>query len=515
MIWAEMQQNERRRTRRWRALAGALGLVGASVLVTGGVGCSPTGPERNTGGSGATGVSGSGATSGGSSNVSGNSSGGTGVMIPVGGTSAGGAGNMDCAATSTSAELIPLDLYVMMDSSKSMTEPTAAGVTKWKSVVDAMVGFFQDPNSAGLSVGLKYFPDEQPSVPESCTDDTQCAGFGVCQQRKACVANGTFTKTVTQLCTTAADCAATETCESVQRCADGAECRKVYCVSSGATAPCTSDCVPFGGYCEKRDICTAANYATPAVAFGNLPEAAPGLTASITARMPGGYTPTGPALAGAIQQAQERARANPDHKVAVVLVTDGLPGGFIPGSPPAECTPGDIAGVASLVAAGAMGTPPIPTFVIGVFGPCDLVDANVMPQANLDTLAKAGATDKAVVISTNENVTQQLQAALKQVRSSAIACQYAIPKPAEGTLNYTKVNVTFSSGASGTNIVGHVPTDLKADCDPTLGGWYYDKDPKLAVPTQIIACDQSCMQFQLAQDARVDIALGCDTVPIR
>ncbi len=509
-------QQEQRRTRRFRLASWALGLSSLAVVATSSVGCSPSGPAtRNNASGGALGASGSTATTGGTGNVSGNASGGTTVILPSGGTSAAGTGNMDCAATSTSAKLIPLDLYVMMDSSKSMNEPTAAGASKWKSVVDAMVGFFQDPNSSGLGVGLKYFPDEQPNVPEKCTDDAQCLSFGPCDQRKACVETGKFTNVITadDLCSNSVPCPTGKVCAPVQRCADGPNCAKVYCVSGGA--PCGDTCVPFDGYCRSRDVCTAANYATPAVAFGNLPEAAAGLTASITARMPGGYTPTGPALAGAIQQAQERARANPDHKVAVVLVTDGLPGGFIPGNPPAECTPGDIAGVASLVAAGAMGTPPIPTFVIGVFGPCDLIDANVMPQANLDTLAKAGATNKAVVISTNENVTQQLQAALKQVRTSAIACQYAIPRPAEGTLNYSKVNVTFSSGASGTSIVGHVPTDLKADCDPTRGGWYYDKDPKQGTPTQIIACDQSCMQFQLAQDARVDIALGCDTVPIR
>ena len=142
---------------------------------------------------------------------------------------------------------------------------------------------------------------------------------------------------------------------------------------------------------------------------------------SFAARTPGGYTPTGPALAGALKQAQDRAKANPDHKVVVVLVTDGLPGGFIPNMPPAMCTPGDIAGVAALVATGTAGTPPIPTFVIGVFGPCDLVDANVMPQANLDRLAMSGGTNKAVVISTDQNVTQQLQDALKMVRTSASA----------------------------------------------------------------------------------------------
>ena len=36
---------------------------------------------------------------------------------------------------------------------------------------------------------------------------------------------------------------------------------------------------------------------------------------------------------------QAAADEQPEHKVAIVLVTDGLPGGFIPGFPPAECAP--------------------------------------------------------------------------------------------------------------------------------------------------------------------------------
>jgi hypothetical protein len=421
---------------------------------------------------------------------------------------------MDCVATSTTAKLIPLDLYVMMDSSKSMNEQTTAGSSKWKALTDAMTAFFRDPSSAGLSVGLKYFPDEQPNVPEKCTDDSQCSTFGPCDQRRACVADGKFTSVITAdtLCDANKPCANGEVCAPVQRCADGPNCAKVYCVAAG-TGACPAGCVPFDGYCRNRDVCTADNYATPAVAFGNLPDAAQGLIDSFAARTPGGYTPTGPALAGALKQAQDRAKANPDHKVVVVLVTDGLPGGFIPNMPPAMCTPGDIAGVAALVATGTAGTPPIPTFVIGVFGPCDLVDANVMPQANLDRLAMSGGTNKAVVISTDQNVTQQLQDALKMVRTSAIACQYAIPKPAEGALDYTKVNVNFATAGTNT-IIGHANT--KADCDPTRGGWYYDADPKAGgVPTQIIACEQSCAQFQKAADARVDIALGCKTVEIR
>jgi hypothetical protein len=197
----------------------------------------------------------------------------------------------------------------------------------------------------------------------------------------------------------------------------------------------------------------------------------------------------------------------------VLLVTDGLPGGFIPNSSTDMCMPNTIDGVAMLADMANKRMPPLPTFVIGVFGPCDLVDANVRPQENLDKLAMAGGTSKAVVINTANNVTQQLQDALKLVRTTAIACQYAIPKPAEGTLDPLKVNVEFATGGM-TTVVGYAKN--KAGCDPTRGGWYYDvEDPVAMAPTQIIACDQSCAQFNAASDARVDIALGCKTIEIR
>jgi len=482
------------------------------------VGCAsgPSGDRGPRGGSTSTSSEGGNGTSG----SNGPGSGGSGVNFGMGGgtsTGSGGDGTagVTCAATSESAKLIPLDLYVMMDSSKSMNEPTSTGATKWKAVTDALKAFFTDANSAGLNIGLKFFPDEQ-AIPGECSMDSECGSFGPCDQRKACVGKNTFSKVVTTLCTDDTGCAATEVCRPVSRCNDGANCAKTYCVADG-TGACPSDCKVFTGYCRERDVCTAANYATPAVPFGALPDAASALSTALTARMPDGYTPTGPALSGALQQARDRAKANPGHKVAVILVTDGLPGGFIPNKPPVSCMPGDIAGVANVVAMGNMASadaPAIQTFVIGVFGPCDLVDQNVMPAANLDKLAMSGGTNKAVVISTDQNVQQQLQDALKQVRTAAIACQYAVPKSDSGTVDLMKVNVKFNSASTGSSTVYYVAT--KDKCDASKGGWYYDQDPANGgKPTQIVVCEKSCSDFQAKQDARVDIALGCKTeVPL-
>ncbi|HEY3496192.1 MAG TPA: hypothetical protein VGK73_15945, partial [Polyangiaceae bacterium] len=393
---------------------------------------------------------------------------------------------------------------------KSMLQTTLGGSNKWEALKGAMTGFFGDPGGEGLSVALKYFPDVEATVPATCTDDTACGAFGPCDQRKACVVAGTFNTAPQTVCTTEAECATGEVCAPVQECPDGPNCMKVRCVSGGEGTPCPAECVPFANYCRSREVCTGEHYATPDVPMTELPAGAQALATSLNARAPDGYTPTGPSLTGAIQFAQAHQAANPTHKVGIVLVTDGLPGGFIPGSPPPACVPGDVAGVSTLVQTAALGTPPIPVFVIGLFGPCDLVDQNIRPQENLDQWAVSGGTEKAIMISTDTDVVQELKSAFAKVRKTAIACRYAIPDVPAAQLDYFKVNVTFAAGASMPSTLTYVTS--AAGCDATAGGWYYDVDPKMGgTPQEIIACDASCAQFQAAADARVDIAYGCPT----
>lgn len=412
-----------------------------------------------------------------------------------------------CAAVNNSAMLVPLDLYVMMDSSLSMDDATSAGPSKWSAVSSAMTTFFRDPNSAGIGVGLKYFPDEQPNIPDSCSADSDCGAFGPCDHRTACVTQNTKNTGTPVICATAADCSGTnKVCVPIQDCGNGS-----YCVSSG-TGMCPTTCTPFTGYCHARDICDAGDYATPIVPIMTLPGGEPMLTKSLMGHLPAGFTPTGPALTGALQYANQQLTAHPDHKVAIVLVTDGLPGGFIPGMPNAACAPSDIPGVAGIAASGL---PAIPTFVIGIFGPGDLVDPTINPQANMNMIASAGGTGTAVIVDTSMDVTSQIQTALKQVQTASIACQYTIPAPSGGTaLDYNKVNVYFSTSAMASTALFYVGS--KDRCDPDKGGWYYDVNPATGgTPKEIIACDQSCtQQFKTDPSAQVNIALGCMTIII-
>jgi hypothetical protein len=494
--------------------------VGATALL---FGCT-AGTKATTG---AAGTSGTG--SGGMTGTAGTSAGAT---TGTAGTGTGFDANFDlsggdhpgdgvCSATMTAAEPVPLDLYVLMDSSLSMNDsPTTTAPPKWTTVRSAMKTFFESQSSAGLGVGLKYFPGVQSGAMPTCTmdgaDPTACGAYGPCDRRKTCVGNSASTPQVLPLCgvpgaTTTCN-ATTEACAFVQQC--GTAPNYTYC-AKGATAAATEcmGCTTFNGYCHLRDRCDAAYYATPDVAVAALDGTTGGqaatLNASLNAHNPAGYTPTGPALTGALMFARQRIASMPTHRVAVVLVTDGLPGGFLTGIPPTECTPADVAGISTLLS-GAMGTsgaPPVNTFVIGMFSPGMAADT---ARTNLDALATAGGTSPAVIIDTSQDVAAALQNAFKQVQSKAIACDFKIPSTG---VDFKQVNVQFTSGSGSATPILHAPPDGAGGCD-ARGGWYYDKDPASGTPTKITACPTTCSMFQTDLNGHVDVILGCPTIDV-
>jgi hypothetical protein len=507
----------------------AIGWLAATALLFGcSAGVKPTPLDGGGGtGPGAGGTTGSGGTTGtGGTGTSGSTGFDGSFDISVNDVRADGV----CSATMTAAEPVPLDLYVLMDASLSMNEMTTAGTSKWTDVRNALKTFFESQSSAGLGVGLKFFPGVQSSAPATCTGDgpdTACGTFGPCDRRKTCVGSAQSTMSVSPLCVDASTCGTSTsiTCSLIQDCGTAGYCAKG---PTAATTACTG-CNTFAGYCHLRDRCDAAYYATPDVAVGMLDGTNGGqaamLNTALTAKSPAGYTPTGPALTGALMFARQRITAMPTHRVAVVLVTDGLPGGFLgsagTGFPPAECAPNSIAatgsdtGIAPLLsgAMGAGGSPPVPTFVIGVFAPGQSAQT---AQTNLDMLAKAGqksTTATAVIIDTGSNVATALQTALKQVQSKAIACEYKIPSTG---VDPGKVNVSFTSGSGAATTIGHAMLDGTdgSGCD-ARGGWYYDSaNPATTPPTKITACPASCSMFQTDLNGHVDVVLGCPTISV-
>jgi hypothetical protein len=59
-----------------------------------------------------------------------------------------------CAATANEATLVPVNMFIMFDKSGSMKDDN-----KWVNTTGALASFFEDPASAGLRVGLRFFPD--------------------------------------------------------------------------------------------------------------------------------------------------------------------------------------------------------------------------------------------------------------------------------------------------------------------------------------------------------------------
>lgn len=303
-------------------------------------------------------------------------------------------GTCTCASSTQTASLSPLDLYIMMDQSGSMDLKTGTGVSRWAAIAAALKAFLNDSKSAGIGVGVQFFP---------------------------------------------------------------------------------------------LTTCASSEYAKPEVTIADLPGNATTVMAAIAKHGPNGSTPTAPALDGAIQYAQTFGLTKPDHTIAVVLATDGVPTG---------CAPYDsIAEVAKFAAAGVKSAANVRTFVIGVGS----------ETAALNAIAVAGGTKAAIIVDAAGNVEQQFAAALKAVQGQALACSYAIPVPGDGkTLDLTKVNVQITLGNGKPQLLNYVASDK--DCNSGTGGWHFD-DP--VAPTKILLCATSCALPLSVSTAKVEILLGC------
>jgi hypothetical protein len=419
----------------------------------------------------------------------------------LGGTNDGGGISSEildsCATDTARANPLPLDLYILFDSSGSMLYEAAPGVTKMKATTDAFRAFINDPSSAGLGAALTFFPAHPPGAAFTCTSSAQCGTAGICTVKKC------DTNTEVRFCDDDQDC-------PVGDCINAGVCEKdptAYCNLSA------SECLGAQGtvcqnqpafVCAPRDSCLQANYETPVVPFGTLPANAVAINTAIASKKPFGGTPTAPALAAAEIKAHEYALNNAGHTVAIVLVTDGLPS-------TALCTSVDntIDSVAALAKVGADAKPKIRTFVIGVFSAAEQADPAKNPQANLDKIAAAGDTGKAFIVGVNANTTKDLVAAMNQVRGKALPCEYNVPQPAGGIPDYGKVNVRHTA-PSGAKVV--YPNVANAAACGTGGGWYFDTPPSAgAPPAKIILCPATCTEANTA-GGQVDVVLGCQTV---
>jgi len=236
-----------------------------------------------------------------------------------------------------------------------------------------------------------------------------------------------------------------------------------------------------------NNACNANSYARPNVEIGPLSMTSQPLTAAIDMQTPDGSTPTVPSLTAAIDHATAWAKANPTHRVAVVYATDGQPNG---------CgNTNTVPNAAAAALRGALATPSIPTYVLGV-GP-DL--------ANLNSIAENGGTKAAFLVDTSQNAAMQLSAALASIRSTtALDCTYTIPPPPAGqALEPGKVNVNYTNAAGTVTTVPQDPPNV--DC--TAGsGWQYSADGK-----QINLCGKACNDVKADKGGKIQVLFGCAT----
>jgi hypothetical protein len=194
-------------------------------------------------------------------NGSGNGSGGGLLTTGSAGSSTGGA----CAGEDFTADELPLDMYIMLDQSGSMSD-----ANKWGAVTSALTQFVQSSDTVGIGVGLGYFP---------IATGTQCP----------------------------------------LQCLSNAEC--------GSCGPCFQPVPQIPGFCMNAggDSCDINDYATPEVPIAVLPGVANAIVGSMSGHGPSGGTPTSAAIDGAITYARAYAQATPQHVVIAVLATDGDP----------------------------------------------------------------------------------------------------------------------------------------------------------------------------------------------
>ena len=428
----------------------AAALILASIALSA---CS-AGEQSVTGGNSA-GNGGSGAaTSTGGSGGAGASEGGGGTLFTnVGGGGNGAGGLEECAKETAAGNLTPVDLVIMLDQSGSM-DSTVGNTTIWGLVTQALTDFVQGSGTENLSVGMQYFP-----LPDgACTTCNNCF-----------LPNLQVTDQTTNTCCcsppTGQSCALADGAS----CPSGGICFQGKCYSGGANATCQS-----------------ADYAALAVPIAELPGNAQAVISSLAGHSPGGLTPTGPALQGAISAAAARAQMVPDHTVAVVLASDGVP---------TECAPQDVSQIAAIAAAAAAASPPVRTYVIGIGD-----------VAALNAIAQAGSGQNAFLVSANGNAGQQFLDAMNKIKGSLLACEFDIPKPMSGTLDYTLVNVQYTPDGGVAQTVPQVPTAAACGAGE---GWHYD-DP--AAPKKIVLCDATCDLVKSTGKASIEIVLGCTTI---
>lgn len=398
-----------------------------------------------------------------------------------------------CAEEIHAAMRVPLDVFVLLDASNSMNEP-AGSKTKHQVVRAALRNFLEDPLSLGLGVGLNFFPAVTICQANGdCPADGNLPGHCGLLSDSACIgANGG----IGTACGGGITCPAGETCRPIGQCPNGLGPDMTSPRCALGTACDGAACQPIHHVClGPRTDCSGDRYARPAVAFAELPAALSGLTAALGAREPAGGTPLPEALTGTLDLLHAQLTAHPDHKVVLVVASDGVPDATCSGAP----------GIVAAIAAARAATPSIATYAVGVFSG----EMAAQGHAFMSDVATAGGTTAPFVLESNAALGDAFLAALNAIRGAALPCEYMIPPSGAAQIDFGKVNL-HARGGGRDQLIGYVEGADK--CTPDKGGWHYDTDPKSTTPKRIVLCPSSCQMWKGVPRAEVELRFGCKTV---
>lgn len=386
-----------------------------------------------------------------SSDPPGDGSGGSGASLPAGSSAASqgaGGGGSGAASGGGGVDVIPT-------SGAGGIESCAAVEQRAERVPLDMYIMFDQSGSMRESAGAVTKWDAVTGALTSFVQLPDAAGIGVGMQYFGLTTDdGHICPTY---CASNADCSGCGTCQSNSRCSGGAV------------------------------TCDSADYARADVEIAALPGAAQSIIDSLARHRPVSGTPTRPALEGAVQYASAWKSAHPDHTTIVVLATDGEPTGC--GS--------SVSNSSDAAAAGLAATPSIPTYVIGVGS----------SLSNLDAIAAAGGTTKAFIVDTSADVGQQFLDAMNAIRGKALSCAFTMFKPAEGAVDFSKVNVQYTPGGGAATPLVKVAGE--ADCGAATDAWYYDDD---AAPKKIVVCPKACEVLEADAQGQINVLIGCSTI---
>jgi Mg-chelatase subunit ChlD len=248
-----------------------------------------------------------------------------------------------------------------------------------------------------------------------------------------------------------------------------------------------------------RQQCNVALYGEPDVAMQVLPEVAPAFSSAVDAQRMFGGTPLVQVIQGMLGYLRGWASSHPGRKPVMVLATDGIPDDTCSASD--IDPPNSLENAVALAQTAYTGQPSIPVFVIGVGA----------ELSALNGIAEAGGTGAAAVISTGGNVTQKFLAALDAIRVSALSCEYEIPPPSTGKIDFEAVNVAFQDGSAAADTFFYVEDAAGCSASPDQS-WYYDDSQK---PRKVVLCPKTCERVSAASTAKVNIAFGCKRNNVR